>query len=253
MPINVDMICNAWSHAFYRVCEATPDGWCAKRGEVRAGVTRVPTSSLNVAWSMAPDPDLAALDELATRVSEFGVPWSIIVRGSAGGAVADLAARHGLTTRGERPFMVCPADDAVLRADDSRQALIRPVGAQSADSYTAALTTGFEVPDGFFGSLMGGGVLDAPDMTGYLAEEAGELVATGFGIRGGGGLAVFNIAVVPPVRGRGLGRAMTARVVADGFAAGAEAAYLNPSAAAQPLYESMGFRVVESWAVFTAS
>jgi ribosomal protein S18 acetylase RimI-like enzyme len=64
---------------------------------------------------------------------------------------------------------------------------------------------------------------------------------------------VFNIAVTPQARSRGLGRAMTARVMADGFAAGADTAYLHPSEAARPLYESMGFRVVQTWTTFTAA
>lgn len=44
---------------------------------------------------------------------------------------------------------------------------------------------------------------------------------------------------------------MTAGVVVDGFAAGAEAARLQPSAIVRPLYESVRLRVVETWTSFT--
>lgn len=44
---------------------------------------------------------------------------------------------------------------------------------------------------------------------------------------------------------------MTAGMVVDGFAAGAEAACLQPSAIVRPLYESVRLRVVETWTSFT--
>ena len=102
---------------------------------------------------------------------------------------------------------------------------------------------------------MGGGVLDADPITGYLAEEVeepGRPIGTGLGIRTSGVVGVFNIAVVPAARSRGLGRTITEAVLLDGVAAGADAAYLHTSAMGRPLYESMGFRLVEEWTVFEA-
>ena len=63
----------------------------------------------------------------------------------------------------------------------------------------------------------------------------------------GGTAGVFNIATVPAYRGRGYGRAVTSRIVADGVARGADLAYLQSSEDGYPLYESMGFRTVETW------
>ena len=72
-------------------------------------------------------------------------------------------------------------------------------------------------------------------------------------MRTSGVVGVFNIAVVPSARGRGLGRALTETVLRDGIAAGADAAYLHTSAMGRPLYESMGFTLVETWTVFQAA
>jgi hypothetical protein len=102
------------------------------------------------------------------------------------------------------------------------------------------MAEGFEAPIDVFASLMGGNVLDAPGVTGYLAEVDGRPAATGLGVMSGGAVGVFNISVVPSARRRGLGRAMTVLVMADGFAAGADAAFLHPSRAGLPLYESLG-------------
>ncbi|SNY26086.1 GNAT family N-acetyltransferase [Paractinoplanes atraurantiacus] len=244
-----DRLAWAWAGAVQHLAQATPKGWRAERNGTGAVVTRAAVASLNAAYSVDQEPDLEALDEMARAVSVLGVPWSIIVRAGAAQAAAGLAATYGLTARAKMPLMTCSAATAVLTADVFP---IRPVGSDRSDAYTEALTAGFQAPAGTFGSLMGGGVLDQPGWTGYLAEIDGRPVATGLGVCGPDVIGVFNVAVDPSVRGRGLGRAMTARILADGFATGAAEAYLHPSTAARPLYESMGFRVIETWTEFTA-
>ncbi|MET8364930.1 GNAT family N-acetyltransferase [Micromonospora sp. NPDC005194] len=118
--------------------------------------------------------------------------------------------------------------------------------------FHGATSQGLRHGDGLFGSLMGGAVLDAERIDGYLYEEAGEHLGTGLGMRTRGVVGVFNIAVVPGARGRGLGRAITEKVLREGVAAGADAAYLQTSALGRPLYESMGFRLLENWTAFHA-
>jgi len=51
----------------------------------------------------------------------------------------------------------------------------------------------------------------------------------------------------PAYRGRGDGRAITSRIVADGIPRGADLAHLQSSEDGYPLYQSMGFRTVETW------
>jgi len=86
-----------------------------------------------------------------------------------------------------------------------------------------------------------------PGAVPYLAREDGQVVAVGFGVFGQGTAGVFNIATVPAYRGRGYGRAVTSQIVADGVARGADLAYLQSSEDGYPLYQSMGFRTVETW------
>ncbi|MFI5934046.1 GNAT family N-acetyltransferase [Actinoplanes sp. NPDC051494] len=249
--MTADRAAQALVDAVARLVAVTPAGWSTGRGNVRGLAGGSAVASLNAVVSTAAEPDPAALDAVATELGALGLPWSILVREAAGDAVAAVAARHGLSHRDESPLMVCDAGDAVLTSDEHRSTLIHRVGAARSDAYTAALAAGFGVPDGVFGSLMGGGVLDAPGFTGYLAGEPGGPVATGLGVTGHGMVGVFNITVDPSRRGHGLGRAMTARVLADGFAAGCTTAYLQTSEDGRALYESMGFRLVENWAVFT--
>jgi ribosomal protein S18 acetylase RimI-like enzyme len=256
MTTSVSELAAAWFDALKRLCAVTPQGWFATHGDALALVSGAAADSLNLAVSTVPSPPAAsrrALDEAAAQVSAAGLPWAVMVRGPADDAVTALAARYGLTEPGELPFMTCAAGDAGLAADEAADALITAVSAADSEAYTRGLAAGFGVPAAAFGSLMGGGVLDAPEFTGYLAAVGGQPLATGFGARTDGAVGVFNISVAPSARRRGLGRAMTARVLRDGFAAGAATAYLQPTAAAQALYQSMGFRVAERWTTFSAA
>ncbi|MEU4528635.1 GNAT family N-acetyltransferase [Micromonospora ureilytica] len=252
MNITADRMATAYFDAFEALCRVTPKGGYAERGTARAGVTQAGVATLNAAYDRSTEPDLGSLDEMATEVGRQAAHWSIMVRGEAGDEVADLAARHGLLARSDLPFLACATDDIAFSGGSTQHPSVRQVGAAESDLYTEILTRSFEVPDGLFGSLMGGAVLDADSITGYLAEESGQPVGTGLGMRNSGMVGVFNIAVLPSARGRGLGRLITETVLRDGIAAGADAAYLHTSAMGQPLYESMGFTLVETWTMFHA-
>ena len=251
--VAAEQVASAWLDALIRLATLAPVGWYHEHGGAVAAVSGANFSSLNTAVSLDPELELASLDEAAAEVAALGLPWSITVRGTAGTAVTALAAEHGLTDRDELPLMVCAAEGAVLYTDKSLRRVIRPVGSVASSTYTEILTSGFGVPDGAFGTLMGGGLLDARGIAGYLAKVSGRYAATSLGITSGRFLGVYNIAVIPGARLQGIGRAMTARVMADGFAAGADTAYLQTSAEGRPLYESMGFRLAENWTIFSGS
>ncbi|MEH0930172.1 GNAT family N-acetyltransferase [Micromonospora sp. CPCC 205558] len=252
MSTTADRLATAYSDAIGTLCRVTPKGWYAERGTARAGVTHVGVASLNGVFDLTMDPDLGSLDELATEVSGQVPQWSIIVRDEPSSGIVDLAARHGLSERSTLSLMACATNDIVFRPGSPQRTLVRRVGAAESDTYTAAFTESFEVPEGSFGSLMGGAVLDTDGVTGYLAEESERPVGTALGMLTPGVVGVFNIGVVPSARGRGLGRALTEAVLRDGIAAGADAAYLHTSPMGRPLYESMGFALVETWTMFSS-
>jgi predicted GNAT family acetyltransferase len=75
-------------------------------------------------------------------------------------------------------------------------------------------------------------------------------VTTGFSVQTGETLGIFTIATVADARGRGYGAAMTAKLVAEGAAAGCTVAVLQASTMGRPIYERLGFRVVEEYQTF---
>ncbi|QWS34958.1 GNAT family N-acetyltransferase [Curtobacterium aetherium] len=198
------------------------------------------------------------LDRAAGIAAAGGRPWSVTVQ--RGGsttrdaarlhAVERVAAAHGLTERDEDPFLVClpasfrPAGPA--GGHDAGEPSVETVTARAWADYTGAVADGFGMAAAAFGTVFGGDLLDDPLVTGYLVRSAGRVVGSGLGVVAGDAVGVHNIAVVPDRRGRGFGRAVSERVVRDGFAGGATAAFLVSSTEGLPLYRSLGFRQVDT-------
>lgn len=112
------------------------------------------------------------------------------------------------------------------------------------DDHIRAAAAGFELPDEMLRSIVTDAMLDAPWAALYVGYLDGEPVTSGLGVRTGSTIGVYNIATVPDARRRGFGASMTARVIADGSAAGCDLAVLQASDMGKPIYERMGFRTV---------
>lgn len=212
-------------------------------------ISGVRLATFNGVFSGGREADSTEIDRLAGILAAEGLPWSIQVRGEPTGEVLDVAGRYGRHQRFVEPLMGCRREEARFRgaARGSGTLAVRVVRSDQQKVYAELLGAGFEAPADPFHDLMSGPLLDAPWGTAYLGDVDGVPVGAGYGIRIGDEIGVFNIAVVPEFRGRGYGRLITERVLADGFAAGARSAYLQPSEAGLPLYESMGFRTLENW------
>lgn len=68
----------------------------------------------------------------------------------------------------------------------------------------------------------------------------------------GDSVGIFNVATPPAHRGHGYGAAVTAAAIADGMAAGARWSWLQSSPEGVGVYERLGFRTVESWAMWVS-
>lgn len=252
----LDTAVRGYEAALRQLCSVTPAGLVADAGGVRMLFSGALIPTLNVVALLDDGWSAYHLEGLARRAAAVDVPWSVLLRVGADGTnaarvdeAAAIASSVGLASRSEMPFMTCsPSGYRPRRATSPR---IEVATASEWREYTDVLADGFEAPKIVFGGFMAGGVLDAPGFTGYLARCAAEATGTGFGARLEESVGVFNIAVPPAHRRAGLGRAITERIVDDGFRAGAGVAYLHATAAGQPLYASMGFDHVETWLAFT--
>ena len=109
-----------------------------------------------------------------------------------------------------------------------------------------AVGTGFP-PEwaSLFADLFGG--MDAPGeglYRGYLAFVDGEPVATATVLVTGEVAGLYDVAVLPGMRGRGIGAAMTLVPLRDARDSGCRVAILHASPLGRPVYERLGFRTV---------
>lgn len=189
------------------------------------------------------------LDALVGR----DLPYAILSRPSAPAWVAPLAAAYGLTTLEHEPFM-CLSDPATRTVPAPREApagftidVIDPADAEQVGTGARLLADGFEAPIGLLAPLVAPEVLALDGMTAYVGRVDGQPCTTGFGAVTDVHVGVFNIATPPAHRAHGYGRAVTARVLADGVRAGAHTAYLQASPMGLGVYQRMGFRTGETW------
>jgi len=209
----------------------------------------IPVPGFNGVWVDGPDSP-AALDELRRAVQEVddaGVPCWVQVRAGATPAFEDAARRLGFRLEETIPGMVVRRDELVAGPPASVTRVRDEAGLLEALTIAAV---GFEVPAELFAPLYTLSVAASPSVAIYIAEIDGEAVSTATAWTRDGGVGIYNVATPPTHRGHGYGRAITERAIRDGFAAGADLAWLQASSLGEPLYRAMGFRQVETYLLF---
>jgi len=191
----------------------------------------------------------AELTRAVRAMRERGGAFYVILRHPQDERFRELLARLGLEgDDGRLPGM---AVDAIRSP--------RPVPAElhlhvvtDAESLAdhAAAAAGFGFPDALVRAFLGEELWLVPDTTTYVGYVGGEPVVSGFGVRTGRTIGVYSIATLPAARRRGYGAAMTERILADGVAAGCDVAVLQASPMGRPIYEALGFRLVQEYALF---
>jgi GNAT superfamily N-acetyltransferase len=248
-PIDADVTVNAFYATIRRFTELCPGMWMR---EGAAGTqlmyTGLPVSTLN-SVGVAIDPDLAEVDAFAKEMSTMGVPWSIQTRGEPDAGVRDIAARHRRTTTETVPLLAADLEQLLpsLPTDLPPGATVREVAGHDAASYATVLAEGFEMPQEMADVFAGAALLDAPDCTAFVLDVDGEAVAAGFNIVVGDHVGLYNGTVPARHRRHGYYRALVAARLRHAVAAGARHGFTQNTEMSRPLYESLGFTLIEDW------
>jgi ribosomal protein S18 acetylase RimI-like enzyme len=250
MTADADSAASALIAAFRLLADSLPGMHQKQVGPgVISLISGLPMATLNGVFTDAAHPDVTDIDRAAAGIAGLTLPWSMQFRGEPDPAAGRVAARYGLTARTTSPLMLYrPASDRQAPwAREPAAAAVRVADGQDRTDYAAALAAGFEAPPEVMAPFSSPEAFALPGAVPYLAREDGQVAAVGFGVFADGMVGIFNIATLPAYRGRGYGRAVSSRIVADGIARGAGLAYLQSSDDGYPLYQSMGFRTVETW------
>lgn len=236
------------SEAFAEIVGAHPGSriYTGKDGSVLL-VTGEPVAAFNILIVERDRWDADEIERLAGLIAAAGLPWSLVVRDEPVRDLLAIANRYGLSHRRTEPLMLCLRADARLRGPRAEGPVIRTIRSAERQVHGDLYTASFGTPADIYFQLMREPVFDAEWATTYVAELDGVPVATCYSVRTGDSVGIFTVGVPPEFRGRGYGRLMTERAMTDAFESGATAAYLQSSEVALKLYESMGFRTVETW------
>ncbi|MFC5177850.1 GNAT family N-acetyltransferase [Nocardioides taihuensis] len=159
-------------------------------------------------------------------------------------ALERVLVEHGWT-REDVPGMHLPVAALVDRPPLPGVGLTTVDLTRSPEPFVSTMLAGFGMPPelaGDFGAVFGH--LDPDRCVNVVATVDGEPAATATGWRQAGTIGVYNVATVTDHRGRGLGSAITAAVVAIGRERGDTDAVLHASEMGRPVYERMGFAAV---------
>jgi GNAT superfamily N-acetyltransferase len=252
-PAATDAAVNAFYATISRLIELSP-GMYMRKGAAgtRLGFTGLPIATLNVVCA-GPEPDLGEVDAFAKELSTTGVPWSIQLRRDADPVLLDLAARYGRTSSSTLPLLVWDVGLLPsLPTSVSHCATVREIPGSEHEFYAAALASGFDMPKEVADVFAGPALLDAPDMTAFVLDLNGEAVATGFNVLAGDQVGMYNGSVPPQHRRNGYYRALVTARLRHAVASGARYAFTQNSPMSRPLYESLGFRLAETWTYLTS-
>jgi N-acetylglutamate synthase len=242
-----EVVADAMLDTWRDFIDAHPDGWASGGDGVQACATGIPSAGLNGVWSSRLDPDPAELERLLGELEARKLPHMLQLRPGAEAAAARVAERRGLVPDADVPLM--RLDDAArIQAVEAPPGLrIRRLDASEAELHALTAAAGFAEPPDHFLRLVLPEVLRVNGARAYVGERGGEIVTTALGVTRGDYVAVFNVATPERHRRCGYGAAITARVVTDGFAAGASWAWLQSTTVGFRIYKALGFETVERW------
>ncbi len=200
-------------------------------------------------WVDDPAQDAQIACELAAAVEEVeaaGAPCFVQVIEDRCPDVTAAAAALGLTQRQQVVGMVAAPSD-IGKAPETAVSVRRIEKAEDLRLTLDVAAAGFGAPAEAVAVLYTPRLLSAPGMAFYLAEVDGEPVATGVGCTTRDSSASTASRRRRSIAGVGMALRSSAQIVADGFAAGAQLAYLQASAMGASVYAKLGFRRVLDW------
>ncbi len=187
-------------------------------------------------------------------VKGMRLPHCLQIRPGCGPELASLAGSRGMTLESPIPLMRRDSSGPDLAPIAGHASLvIRELAAGDSQLHVAIASAGFEAPPALFEAVVTPAVLALPGFHCYVGSVDRQPVTTAVGIVEEDHVGIYNVATLQAHRGRGYGAAITARAVLDGYAATASFALLQSSDAGFRVYQQLGFRTLENWAVWVVA
>ena len=247
---SADAAARASIEMWHPYLRAIPGAWIDEREGATAVVSGIEGAGFNGVWVERPDASRDLVSELLDRVAAAGVPHCLQLRAGARAELEELARQRGMVLDGEEPTMVLE-DTALLDAAlDVPGMTIEQLGTSEGRAHALIAAHAFGTRVDVFEAAMTEAILSVPGIRGYVARVAGEAVSSAVGVTHGGVTGIVAVGTLTPHRRRGYATAVTARAALDGFAAGAGWVWLQADPTAARVYERLGFRAVDTSAIW---
>ncbi len=224
-----------------------PGGWSRSSGGVFAAVSGMPVPTLNGVWAPS-GAEATTVETSLDAVANAGIPHCLEFP-VGDRDLAEFATARGMTRDDDIPLM--RLDEEPI-GEQPADLVIRRLSLDEVHLHAEIAATGFGVPVEVVEAFVAPRIAAQPGIAYYVGEVGGVPVVTGMGLGIDGRLGVWDIGTLPEHRGRGYGGAITAHIVREGFAAGAEWCWLQSSPAGQHVYAALGFEVVTTWECWVA-
>jgi hypothetical protein len=234
--------------AFTAIVGFVPGAVIRRTGGIAVIASGLPASLFNQVLVEADDATPAAIREAVAGMRGRGAPWIVNLRAGLDDRFVPVLRDLGLAVAEDEsaPGMALHPIPAGGSGPTHTIRLVRDD--QGVADHADVIVEGFGMPRELVAPIITPGFAAAEGVALYVGYLDGRPVTSGAGMRTGHTIGVYNIATVQDARRRGFGAEMTARVAADGLAAGCDVAILQASAMGYPVYERMGYRTVVEYA-----
>ncbi len=220
--------------------------------------SRAKSVDYNLVVCHGPGPDVVrrSLDDVGAE----GVPVVIMLAGRALASAQPLV-DAGWVCIGAQPLMLLTdptgsadsvsADSVSTDAVSTDTAVDRITGPADLAEARLVVAEVFDISPAMAAVAVPDRVTDGADLSAWVLREQGRMAAVTAAVRRGEGLAIWSMATPPDLRRRGYGRRLLRSVLAQAETEGVDHSLLYSSPEAEPLYRSLGYRVLERWQLWS--
>jgi hypothetical protein len=241
--------------AFESLARIIPNGVVERIGGLTAVRTGMPGSFFNVVFGLDHPKSVAQVRQGIERLFlRTNTEFQIVTLPQTLDELEPIIQELSLTEHEVAPgMMLDPIPDAC--PNPPRELQIRYVDSSGeATDFLRTAAVGFGAPPNYFdvwkrGFLAGGAGTWSRETT-YVGYVGGKPAATSMRITTGDVAGIYTVSTLPEFRRRGFGQSMTWRAVADGRRAKCRLSCLQASKMGRPIYERMGYHVVEEYSLW---
>lgn len=178
------------------------------------------------------------------------IPLIVLLTPRVADRLAHCMPALGLQRGGDVPLMTCrPSAVFAPSAAYEVRRVRSPDALRSANELMAAA---FDLPFEAENRVFGPALLDSPGLHVFIAYRDGEPCSAVITTRQGKRVGIWSMATAPGLQRQGAGRALLENVVNHYLVREARCFYLVSTEAGKRLYERLGFKGMERWAVWTS-